>query len=31
MKDNSALYMLHQTVDEVGFEKIVTVTTTKEI
>jgi gag-polypeptide of LTR copia-type len=30
MKDKSALYMLYQTVDEAGFEKIATATTTKE-
>jgi hypothetical protein len=30
MKDKSALYMLYQTVDEACFEKIVTVTITKE-
>jgi hypothetical protein len=31
MKDKSALYMLYQTVDEVGFEKITTATITKEV
>jgi gag-polypeptide of LTR copia-type/Domain of unknown function (DUF4219) len=30
MKDNNALYMLYQIVDEAGFEKIMTATTTKE-
>jgi nanoRNase/pAp phosphatase (c-di-AMP/oligoRNAs hydrolase) len=30
MKDKSALYMLYQTVDKAGFEKIVTMTIIKE-
>jgi gag-polypeptide of LTR copia-type len=30
MKDKSALYILYQTVDETGFEKITTATTAKE-
>jgi dsDNA-specific endonuclease/ATPase MutS2 len=31
MKDKSALYMLYQTVDKTGFEKITTATTVKEV
>jgi gag-polypeptide of LTR copia-type len=31
MKDKSALYMLYQTVDEAGFEKIMTTTIAKEV
>jgi hypothetical protein len=31
MKDKSALYMLYQIVDEVGFEKIMIATIAKEV